>query len=68
MCDKIYFIVIQNSKGEWEYVKDSQLRPTMYRDIQQVKKYAYKFRHGDYKIVEYKLNSTPIRFDEIDMF
>lgn len=68
MKNKLYFIVYRNSKGEWEYELDSQRRPTMYKDIQQIKKYAYKFNHKECSIVEYKLNSTPIEFKDIDLF
>ena len=68
MTQKLYFIVYQDSKGDWEYELDSQRRPTMYRSKEQLKKYLYKFKSKDYRIVEYKLNSTPIRIDEVDLF
>lgn len=68
MTSKVYFIVYQNSQNEWEFALDSQRRPTMYRSIEQLKKYLYKYKNEKYRIVEYKLNSTPIRIDETHLF
>lgn len=64
MTTKLYFVVYQNSKNEWEFALDSQRRPTMYRSIEQLKKYLYKYKDEKYRVVEYKLNSTPIRIVE----
>lgn len=66
--DKLYFIVEKDSEGNWEYALDSQLRPTMYRTLEQLKKNSYKFTRGkrEYKIVEYKTNGELISFDNIE--
>ena len=64
--DKLYFIVKKNSEGNWEYALDSQLRPTYYKSLEQLKKYSYKFTRGErgYKIVEYKTTGELISFDD----
>ena len=68
---KLYFIVYKTkSNTYWEYVLDSQLRPTMYRSIDQLKKYLYKFKNTEdkeYRVVEYKLNTTAIPLDDINI-
>lgn len=46
MKDKLYFIVVKDTEGKWIYELDSQLRPTMYRDLKQFKRYMYKFSHS----------------------
>ncbi len=68
MASKVYFIVYKNSQNEWEFELDSQRRPTMYQSIQQLKKYLYKYKNEKYRVVEYKLNSTPIQIEEMDLF
>lgn len=66
--DKLYFIVKKDSEGNWEYSLDSQLRPTCYKSLEQLKKYSYKFTRGEreYKIVEYKTNGELISFDDFE--
>lgn len=66
MNNKIFFVVKKNQNGIYEYVLDSQLRPTMYRSFEQLKKYAYKFKNGDYRIAEYTLSSTFMSFEDIE--
>ena len=71
MKTKLYFIVCwDNKQQDWQYVLDSQRRPTMYQSVEQLKKYLYKYRSKDkdYRVVEYKLKSTPLRLDEINFF
>lgn len=67
--DRLFFIVTRwNDTDEWEYALDSQLRPTCYKSLEQLKKYSYKFTRGEreYKIVEYKTNGELISFDNVE--
>lgn len=45
--DKLYLIIDKND----EIVLDSQNRPTIYRSIEQLIKYNYKFRHNERVVV-----------------
>lgn len=69
--DRLYFVVFKykdREEDDWEYMWDSQGKPQMYRSLEQLKKYLYKFR-GDskeYRVAEYKLNEELISFDNID--
>ena len=69
MKTKLYFVVCWDNKQQtWQYVLDSQRRPTMYQSIEQLKKHLYKYggKDKDYRVVEYKLNSTALSPDKID--
>lgn len=69
MKNKLYFVVCWDNKQQnWQYVLDSQRRPTMYQSIEQLKKYLYKYKNKDYRVVEYKLNSTPLALGETIFF
>lgn len=73
MKDRLFFIVERDNKNEdWCYTPDSQGKPQMYRSLEQVKKYLYKFKsskynnYREYRVAEYKLNEELISFDNID--
>ena len=52
----------------WQDMYKSAGRPTMYQSIEQLKKYLYKYKNKDYRVVEYKLNSTPLALGETIFF
>lgn len=76
MKDKLYFIVVKDTEGKWIYEPDSQGRPTMYRDLKQLKRYMYKFilrnhsyscpQSNEFAVAVYSLNGEPVLFKNIE--
>lgn len=64
VSDYLYLVMKCNGNGQYEYVLDSQNRPTIYRNMKQLQKYAYKYRNQKYiKIARYVIDDV-IMFEE----
>lgn len=68
--DRVFFVVEEDEYGYWDYVLDSQLKPIVYTDFEQLKEYLYKFKTRTDRVlgfVFYEVSPLPpYKINEID--